>query len=507
MAMATGDLSWPLRRAASLFGEAPAVAVGERSVTYRELAARVGALGGVLEDLGVGEGGRVGFLGVNSLAHLECWLGVPAFGRVIADFNFRLAPDELTFMVDDAGVEVLLADAERVHVAHALAERCPSVHRVLDEAAYEELVQREPVTPRGSRGDDTLAAISYTGGTMGRPKGVMLSHGNLLANAQHNLIATGHRAGQRWLHVCPMFHVAGTANVFACTWVGAEQVVLPRFDAAAVLRTIEREEITHTVLVPTMLQMLLDAPGASEADLSSLRHIHYAASPISPELQARVLERLPVRLRPVLRHDGGISARRPPRTRRSPPAPGPPVLDGGPLEGSRSRSAGRRRAAHRERSARCGPRAERDARLLAASGGHRGGAGRRLLPLRRHRSRTRGYLRMVDRAKDMIITGGENVYTSEVEAALVEHEGVAEAAVFGIPDQHWGETVHAAVTVRRGGDGPRTSSSSTAGAASPASRRRARSTSGPSRCRSRARARSSNLLRRPFWEGRDRRVS
>ena len=121
----------------------------------------------------------------------------------------------------------------------------------------------------------------------------MLSHGNLLANAQHNLAATGHRADQRWLHVCPMFHVAGIANLIACTWVGAEQVLLPRFDAAAVLETIERERITHTVLVPTMLAMLLDAPGADTADLSSLRHVQYAASPISAELQRRVLDRLP----------------------------------------------------------------------------------------------------------------------------------------------------------------------------------------------------------------------
>ena len=138
-----------------------------------------------------------------------------------------------------------------------------------------------------------LAAISYTGGTTGRPKGVMLSHGNLLANALHNLIATGHRQPQRWLHVCPMFHVAGTANVVACTWVGAAQVLLPRFDPAAVLAAIERERITHTVFVPTMLAMLLDAPEFDGADLSSLHNIQYAASPISPELQRRVLERFP----------------------------------------------------------------------------------------------------------------------------------------------------------------------------------------------------------------------
>ena len=203
---------------------------------------------------------------------------MPAAGGVMVSLNYRLAPDELRFIAEDAELAFLISDQD--------------VDLGVPRADWEELVSGPPVAPRDFA-PDTLAAISYTGGTTGRPKGVMLSHGNLLANAQHNLAATGHRADQRWLHVCPMFHVAGIANLIACTWVGAEQVLLPRFDAAAVLETIERERITHTVLVPTMLAMLLDAPGADAADLSSLRHVQYAASPISAELQQRVLERLP----------------------------------------------------------------------------------------------------------------------------------------------------------------------------------------------------------------------
>ena len=294
------DLSWPLRRSARLHADAPAVIAGDRTVTYAELSERVHGLGGGLDRLGVGTGERVGFLGVNSLAHLECWLAVPAFGRVLVDLNFRLAEEELAFMADDAGIGVLVVAPEQLDVGRALRDRCASIRRLVfdgpgpapdDCLPYEELIAGDPAAPPGVD-QHALAAISYTGGTTGTPKGVMLSHANLLANALHNLVATGHRRETRFLNVCPMFHVAGIANLYACAWVGAVQVVLPRFDAAAVLAAIERERITHTTLVPTMLGMLLDAPESAATDLGSLRNVQYAASPISPELQRRVLDRL-----------------------------------------------------------------------------------------------------------------------------------------------------------------------------------------------------------------------
>ena len=239
-----------------------------------------------------------------------------------------------------------------------------------------------PVAPRDFA-PDTLAAISYTGGTTGRPKGVMLSHGNLLANAQHNLAATGHRADQRWLHVCPMFHVAGIANLIACTWVGAEQVLLPRFDAAAVLETIERERITHTVLVPTMLAMLLDAPGADAADLSSLRHVQYAASPISAELQRRVLERLPDC---DVAQFYGMTEAAPTVTHLTPED----HRHGG--RAARARSAGRCRASRSRwpATASCGSAARTSCRATGTPrAGDRRRARRRLVPLRRPRRRGR----------------------------------------------------------------------------------------------------------------------
>jgi len=269
----------------------------------------------------------------------------------------------------------------------------------------------------------------------------MLSHGNLLANAQHNLVATGHRAGQRWLHVCPMFHVAGIANLLACTWAGADQVLLPRFDAAAVLETIERERITHTVLVPTMLGMLLDAPGADDADLSSLRHVQYAASPISAELQRRVLERLPdcdvaqfygmTEAAPTVTHLSGEDHRRGGERLASVGVPVPGV----------------------EAEVRDGELWVRGPNVMLGHWNRPDETAEALVDgwYRTGDVVTRdddGYLYLLDRAKDMVITGGENVYSLEVEAALLRHPAVAEAAVFGVPDDRWGEAVHAVVVPR-----------------------------------------------------------
>ena len=427
-----GDLSWPLARAAQLHGARTAVRDGDRTVTYAELARQVDALGAALPA------GHIGVLAANSLPHLECWLAIPAHGRVIVDLNHRLAPEELAFIAEDAGLELLLADAERLPVARTIAS-CP----VLDIEHAPRVVPQPPP----DHAPDTLAAISYTGGTTGTPKGVMLSHGNLVANALHNLVATGHSAEDRWLHVCPMFHVAGTANVIACTWVGAEQVILPRFDPEAVATTIERERITHTVLVPTMLALLLDHLEEHPADLSSLRHVQYAASPISPALQRRVLDTLDcdvaqfygmTEAAPTVTHCTPGDHRR----GRKLDSVGAPVagvqveirsLDGGPVGEICVR----------------GPnvmlgywnRPEATAEALVDGWYRTGDAGR---------MDSDGYVYLVDRLKDMMVTGGENVYSIEVESALASHDGVLEAAVFGIPDDAWGERVHAVVALRPG---------------------------------------------------------
>lgn len=465
--MTGGDLGWPLRRAAHLYRDSLAVIDGERSVTYGELAERVHSLGAALDELPVPAGGRVGFLGLGSLAHLECWLGVPAAGRVLVDLNFRLAEDELAFMVDDCDLEMLIVDQAQADVGRALRGSCESLTTLVLDAAdaipddclgYEQLLAGRRARTAGDVEADGLATISYTGGTTGRPKGVMLSHRNLLANAAHNLIATGHRRSDRWLHVCPMFHVAGTANVFACTWTGATQIVQPRFDAAAVLEVVEREAVTHTVLVPTMLAMLLEELERDpERRLDSLRHIQYAASPISASLQRRVLESFECDIVQFY----GMTEAAPTVTcvtaedHRRGLAREPGYVErlrsiGAPVVGVEAEVRGL--AGEPVPTGEVGEVWVRGPNVMLGYWRRPGATDSALVDgwYRTGDAAYRtvdGYLYLVDRLKDMIITGGENVYSVEVEAVLAEHEAVREAAVFGIPDPRWGEAVHALVVV------------------------------------------------------------
>jgi long-chain acyl-CoA synthetase len=204
-----GTLAWPLEHAARVHARRVAVVEGARELTYAELGRRVRGLGGALDDLGVAPGAFVGVLTLNSLAQLECWLGVPGYGRVINALNVRLAPPELEELVADSGTEVLVVDDAHLETARGLRERCDTLRQLVhtgpgpcpeDCASYEALVAGPEAAPPDLP-DDALAAVSYTGGTTGRPKGVMLSHRNLLANAKHYSMAVGHGAGDRYLHV------------------------------------------------------------------------------------------------------------------------------------------------------------------------------------------------------------------------------------------------------------------------------------------------------------------
>lgn len=471
----SGDLSWPLQRAAGIRGGEVGIVDGDRRITYEELSRRTGAVGAALTGLEVAPGGRVGFLGVNSLAHVECWLGVPAANRVLVDLNFRLAPTDLAFMVEDCELEVLIVDDAQLEVALALRETCPTLRTIVQDThgpcdasclTYESvLAEAGPAeaaagrTARPVTGDpDRLAVISYTGGTTGRPKGVMLSHANLLANARHNIMAVGHRPDDHWLHVCPMFHVAGTANLLACTWVGCRQTVCARFDAATVAETIEREGVTHVVLVPTMLAMLLEhLDRVGQATLPTLRHIQYAASPISPELQRRVLDRFDADIvqfygmteaAPTISCCTAEDHRRghrgeEPYTRRLGSVGAPVVGVQAEVRDGDGRPAPAGEVGEiwvRGPNVMLGYWRRPEATEAALAGGwYRTGDAA-------HADED-GYLYVVDRLKDMIITGGENVYSIEVEQALMAHPLVLEAAVFGIPHARWGEAVHAVASV------------------------------------------------------------
>jgi acyl-CoA synthetase (AMP-forming)/AMP-acid ligase II len=437
-------------------GGRTAVIDGERRLTYRELGERVSRLGGALDRLGLARGAFVGVLAGNITAHLESWLAVPAHGRVINSLNHRLAPDELAFMVDDSETRVLVTDDARLEIARDLRDRCASLEHVIhagsgpppdDCLAYESLLERSEPAAAPDVPADTLAAISYTGGTTGLPKGVMLSHGNLVANAKHFLVTDALTPEDRYVHAGPLFHVADSTMVFCVTWAGGAHIMLDRFDLPRLVRAIGEHGASVLVLVPTMIHMLLDHLERHPADLGSLRLLHYAAAPMSESL----LERAMRTLRCDFLHGYGMTEAAPGVTYLSPAdhragrhlgsvghaIPGVQVEIRDPFD---------RPLPDGEIGQVCvrGPnimlgywtRDDATREVLSDDGWYRTGDAGHL---------DGGYLYLADRLKDMIVSGGENVYSIEVENAIASHPGVREVAVVARPDERWGERVHAIV--------------------------------------------------------------
>ncbi len=467
-----GTVAWPLIRTARLNPDHEAVVDGDRRLNYAQLHARVAAMGTGLDRIGIQPGEVVSMLAFNSQEHLEAWLGLPAHGRVFNDLNIRLSEAEQAFMADDCGAVALVVDDDHLERGRELLEQCPSMRLLIHIGAgqapegtvgWEELVSG-PAATFPDLEDDTLAAIVYTGGTSGRPKGVMLSHRNLLSNAKQYTIAITHRPSDRYLHVLPMFHVADTSQTYALTWAGGTHVMLPSFRPDAVARVIEEERITLLQLVPTTIAMLLDDPDAALRDLSSLRLLFYAASPMPAELQRRAMARLDCEFcqlygmteaAPLVTqctmedHRRGAAGEEPYASRL--PSAGAPIL--GVQTEVRNPSTGEPvpDGTPGEIWVR-GPNVmlgywnlpEATAEALTPDGWYRSGD--------MAYSDANGYLFIVDRLKDMIVSGGENIYSTEVELALYEHPAVGEAAVFGVPSPKWGEAVHAMVVVRDGFD-------------------------------------------------------
>jgi long-chain acyl-CoA synthetase len=319
---------------------------------------------------------------------------------------------------------------------------------------YDAMLESSPEHELGiGLGEDELAGLFYTGGTTGAAKGVMLTHRNLIANAQHMLMSAHLTADDRWLVIAPLFHAAGTIAALATVWVGGRHVVLPAFDPGAALDLIEREGVTTTLAVPTMLAAIADEQLAHPRDVSTMRMISHGGAPVATE----VLRRTARAFRGVeLIHYYGATETAPIATclaheelvlddelARScgQPAVGVDVkvvdTDGNELEPGEVgeiviRGANVMRGYWNK--------PELTAAAVVGDGWYRSGD----LGFRDDRS----FVFLVDRAKDMIVSGAENVYSTEVEEALYSHELVVEAAVFGVPDEQWGEAVYAMVVTR-----------------------------------------------------------
>jgi long-chain acyl-CoA synthetase len=463
-----GTLDTPLRRAAMVQPDKVGLIDGDHRFTYRELSDRVGRLRGGLRSLGCQSGDRVAGLALNSFRHFEAWTAIPTANLIFNDLNFRLALAELEFIVNDSEASVLCADARHWETAVALRDRCPTLTQLvwMDDGeardgapTWDELAQHEWQPTPADLDADCVAGITYTGGTTGLPKGVMQTHGNLVVNAKHMLWANPLFESDRFLHLTPMFHSAGVANMYAQMLVAGTNVTCPGFDPDLVGRMIEQHAISVCVLVPTMINMFLNHPGTAERDLSTWRLCLYAASPIPISLLQRAMNELPcgfsqgygmTEMSPhccQLSSDDHIKALSgdPDAVRRLASA-GTPCI-GVDVETRRPDGTPCDIGEVGEITVR-GPnmmpgywhRPEETAKVFTEDGWYRTGdlgsidAG--------------GYVFLVDRVKDMIVSGGENVYTTEVENALASHPAVLELAVIGIPHEQWGEAVHAEVVLK-----------------------------------------------------------
>jgi acyl-CoA synthetase (AMP-forming)/AMP-acid ligase II len=445
--------------------DAVATMSGPRTRTYRELADRVARLAGALQGLGAAPGDRVAYLGGNSDRFHEYYLAAFWTGLVVNPINTRWNAAEIAYSLDDSGSRILFADElilprlERIRADYPALEALIWVGEDETPAGmldYEALIAGGTPVPDARRGGDALAGLFYTGGTTGFPKGVMLTHANLVTGALGSVALRFVHPGATFLHAAPMFHLADLAAWTVISLTGGVHVTVPAFSPVAVLQAIQDYRITDTVVVPAMLQLLVDAPDFGDYDLSSLRHIGYGGSPISEALLLRAQAALPgvtfcqaygqTELSPITtlllpeEHQAGSQRLR--SAGRAVPHAEIAVLTeaGSPAPAG---EVGEIVARGGHVMAGYWNMPEETAAALKDGWMHTGDAGY---------LDADGYLYVVDRVKDMIISGGENVYSAEVENALARHPAVATCAVIGLPDEKWGERVHAVVVLKPGAE-------------------------------------------------------
>ena len=460
-------LTQGLHRAVQQTPNHPATIFEDRVFTFTEQRDRVARLAGGLQALGVGSGDRVAMLALNSDRYCEYYLAVPWAGAVLNPVNVRWSAAEIVYSLTDSGTSVLVVDDAFVATVSEIRDGYSGLRAVVycgEQATpdgmvgYEDLIATSVPIDDSFRGDDDLAGVFYTGGTTGFPKGVMLIHTNLVSAALGALSSgTCVSRNGRLLHSAPMFHSADFAAWMQQTILGGTHVMLPAFDPAEVLATIEQHRVTDVALVPTLIQRLVDHPDFGGYDLSSVRTVLYGGSAIAPAVLSRTMTRLPsARL-------GQVYGMTELSTVATLLASEDHFLDG--PNADRLRSAGRA-APHAQirivgtdgheaptghtgeiivRGSHTSPgywnRPEETSATFRDGWVHTGDAG--------HLDAC-GYLFVDDRIKDMIVTGGENVYSAEVETAICEHEAVATVAVIGLPDPQWGERVHAVIVLRNG---------------------------------------------------------
>ncbi|NQV57323.1 MAG: AMP-binding protein [Rhodospirillales bacterium] len=450
-----------LDRAERQFAARAAIIDRERNFTWGQHIERVSQAAGMLAGLGLGAGERFGVICENSYRYMELlhagyWAGV-----IPVPINHRLAPPEIRHILDDADIKYLFLGQDylelpgtedvapwREHIVYIGPRQSKCAFE-----QYEDLIGRsQPSAPKDAD-DEDLALLLYTGGTTGKSKGVRLSHRNLVSNGMQVNMAMGVRADDRFLHIAPMFHAADLLAT-SHTLSGGCHSFLPNFGAEELLKALQGYEITIAFLAPTMIIMTLQNPNFDDYDLSKFRLLFYGSSPMAAEWVERSIERFKgteiqqgyglTETSPILTtldpidhklaiETGNIDILR--AAGRSVVGVDLAIMDD---DGNRVPDGDAGEVAVRGPNVTAGYLNRPDANEAAFRDGW-------FLTGDFGRVDENGVLFLLDRKKDMVITGGENVYTSEVEAALYQHPDVHEAAVIGVPDKKFGEALFAVI--------------------------------------------------------------
>lgn len=437
---------------------------GERN--WRQWINHIARLAAGLRAQGLSEGDRVAIISHNSDRYLDLIYGIPWAGGVVVPVNTRLSAPEVAYILghadsrfvftDETSSSLAIAAIEQARIGTTLVGMSPNIQGAA--FSMDDLVKDHQPCADIERSDQDISGIFYTGGTTGRSKGVMLSHAN---HAIHSLAMWAGRGidprSLRYLHAAPMFHIADAEFIYGVTTLGGCHFAIPRFEPGAFLEAVARWQITDVVLVPTMIQMLLDHPALASTNTSSLERLWYGGSPLAEQTIVRLMAALP-NVSPIQLYGQTESA--PILTVLEAEDHNPP-----PAHLGRRRAAGRPlpgcqmaivdEAGHLLPTGEVGEIVARSGTIMmgywqdeeqtaeALKGGwlHTGDAGY----MDEH-----GYVYVTDRFKDMIISGGENVYSVEVEQVIYAQPGIAQCAVIGLSDERWGESVHAVMVPQPG---------------------------------------------------------
>lgn len=456
------DFSDMLARWATERPQAPALIFGEHRLSWSQLAQRVQRLVGGLRAAGLNPGDRMAVLDLNHPSCLELTLACAQAGMANAVVNFRLAPPEIEYVINDAKARVLFVGPEFAPVVAQLRDRLPSIERVIrvggPDDEYEAWLAAHAPDARvhpAARGDAFLQL--YTSGTTGFPKGAMLTHGGMLAHSRNVATMQAMDGNSRVQVAMPLFHVGGTSYALVA-WAGGAPIFLMRTpDPAAALEMLERERITHTFYVPALMAAMSQVPGADKRDYSAMQALSYGASPMPLPVMRACLKLFPGVMQQVygMTEQSGVVTLLGAPDHENPavahrlvsagkaisgveievrdPATGEPVPVG---------QAGEIWVRSEQVMGGYWGKPDATAAALTADGWYRSGDGGHI--------DADGYVYVTDRIKDMIISGGENIYPAEIERVLAEHPAIGDVAVIGVPDERWGEVPKAVVVLKPG---------------------------------------------------------